>query len=313
MLVKRFIQNYFEVNGSFNNIELTAVADWLRNTAKSEGITIKELCFRMLGFAFSDTISAEQCYELSILAARGDRSTLCKFFNCKTVQEIKEHLKPYDILYLNVIDKTKLTNIEQQCLDVLYNYYRYCSRASVEIEKTRYTVSQGLPFLRHYFKNVNEIYKMLSSQGALVTLHKTDSLSIKIENNCLFTSYDIDINKLNKLAIQFVFCGYRLSYNILLTKNDKLAMISLSNPDTYLNLLGVAGACNITFKQLMSYADIHVEDQTDLFNAYGLIAQVYDGLVYYTDSTSTDTKPFYLTNIDAFEMKLHAMAGGCKG
>ena len=45
MLVKRFIQNYFEVNGSFNNIELTAVADWLRNTAKSEGITIKELCF----------------------------------------------------------------------------------------------------------------------------------------------------------------------------------------------------------------------------------------------------------------------------
>lgn len=312
MLIKRFIQNYFEVHGNFDNIELTAASDWLRNTSKAEGITIKELCFRMLGFSFSETVSAEECYTMTVLAAKGDKATLCKKLGCKTVKEIKEQLLTYNILYLNVLDKTSLTKGERECLNALYEYYRYCSRKPVVIDNDRFSLSSGLPFLRHHFKNVTEAYKVLQDQEALVCYKKCKSKT-HVENNCLYTSYDIDLNKVNKLAVQFIFCGYGLSYNILLAKNDKLSMLSLSNPNVYLNLLGIAGACNITYKQLLSYVDIHIEDQTDFFNTYGMVLQVYNGLAYYTDSTCTDAKPFYTQNIEAFEMKLSAMLGGLQG
>ena len=60
MLLRRLVQNYYDVHGSFIDIQLSFFGEELMSLASESNISLEDLCYTYLGFEGSSTIKPSE-------------------------------------------------------------------------------------------------------------------------------------------------------------------------------------------------------------------------------------------------------------
>lgn len=246
MLLKRLIQNYYEVFGSFDGIMNTSIATQIEEEAVNAGCSPKEFCFRSLGYEFQESKILEKT-----LATR-------------------------DKQYRNKLKDLRKCKENQIIFDLCYEYYKNCQEGAVELKGNAYDIQKHRILLRgKSYQKVRDAYK---SAKLILGYKKINSSQIFVNNGFVCSSENLDAETFAKIEEQAFRCmlygRYAQLCGLGLGKQIQfISLLSLRKPNLYLMALDIARAANTTFKELMLDYDVNIQYQIPVYDTFGCMIQ----------------------------------------
>ena len=274
MLIDLLIQNYYEVNGNFKGIELTAVGNKLRSRSRETGLSIEDLCYESLGFKnrkyfeqaasdYSSGLATETLKELGVGSTKHN----------SYVESIPDKLARY--------------------VKTLASYYKSVSMVPVVIDDMCMTFKDSIMLLSSKCRSLKDIEKYAGIKDGFVTFVLSDTRDNVITANKFFVK-DLtakEQQKIHDAALTAVVLktGLEIPSNLKMKANEFI-FTSIAYPKKYRELILYAGMRGMTYKQLLETIGICVPNQFDMYSKAGVIGYHIDGNFFYVDDDNCKIK-----------------------
>lgn len=308
MLVKRYAQNYYEIHGTFDKIELSPVSTQLRQLADEVNMTIDSYCLSLLGYP-SDITNADleafahwQIYDWQWFVSEGivateDSDAIEQYIRARgNTRKLIYRQKDY-----------KNTNVDN-AVTMLTKYYTYNTDFRADFGGTMLSTKDFITMIKatQGRMSLTKIIEALSSNKLLVTFKKADcdviSNGVFYYNNLT----DKQLNLVQKEAIYNIANGYYLVSGVL---KDSLTLpfLSLNNNEVYLSVLDMCRGLGMTYAQYLQLYGINIIDQTAAVKEHAMVVVKTNNVLYITDLSSTEDAPVYQMDLNDF--KIHGNLG----
>lgn len=311
MLARELIRNFYEKEGSFENIKKHSAYKYLsecyHNEREHKDIDgFEEYLYMQLGYVSDAKLKAKERYQLRKLAVESSvnesaREELVKRLGVHTSLEVSDAcnalgVEPYKIKK-NVKDLQTIgvspEILNHETLINILKVYAYLIRNN---ETIKLTDGQGNQFTFSYLcksfanaTNLREVKSRLDSAPHLFDLVKAMKISIKqsnikeirVVNNVIYVPKTENLVKykedLRKLALYAALTG--LDYFSFADKKKVMSLLYdlcdrryVRNKE-YLELLDIAHSKNTTVQEIMNTQGIGWVDFEKVYDRYGFIAQ----------------------------------------
>lgn len=287
MLRVRLVQNYYELHGSFTDIQFTAIGELITQVAKENGVPLEELCYTLLGYKPCDNVTATQMCAVRTLALKGHEPS---------IQIIKSVDSDFNENILDIPDTNFGDN--QIVFDLCYRYYLDCYCGEVPYKKEFVEFSRSINLLRTDTKCLNKVFKHMKDTNTSLVYQKSDKNEYAVTGNVVKTPLDVsvrDFTKISKKALECALFGKSANLSFITPSIvDDLPYISITRPQVYRQLLDIANAVGKTYKELLAEIGVNVIDQIATYDKLGfaVICKESNDLYLAIDTTSTVEDPF---------------------
>lgn len=291
LALEKFVQNYYERNGSFENINLCKVYDHIQDYAEQHNESVEDALFDMLGYK----------------PFNNQNSSAIAIKHRELISEIYTNNRPSEALKDKKLRESfKKVGIESPGKSVIWVKRKASSfERSAKVLAAYFDSSDEIAILdkENNFHNLNEViaerriakksisanvnYILSNYSGISIDVVKHDN-SIYVANGKLYTCEKIKNNsKLVKDALHIALSPVDLSYEM----NASLICPSFHlNPDErsskYLALLDYLHTIGITYKELLEKYHLNVPDYENVYATFGYIPVIFgDTVALYKDDT----------------------------
>lgn len=263
MLLKRLIQNYYEVFGSFAGIMDTSIGTQIANEADNADCSVEEFCFHELGYENQKSKTIEQ-----ILASR-------------------------DKQYRNKLKDLRKCEENQNIFNLCYEYYKNCQEGLVELNGNAYDIQKHRNLLRgKSYQKVRDIYK---SAKLILGYKKINDSRAFVNNGLVCSSENLNADtfaKIEEQAFRLMLYGRYTQLCGLGKQIQFISLLSIRKPNLYLAALDIARITNTTFKELMLDYDVNIQYQMPVYDTFGCMIQfVNSSKALIVDETCTAEVP----------------------
>lgn len=291
VLIKRYIQNYYEVHGNFDKIELSPLSEQIRLAASEEGLSIRLFCIRALGYPENTT-----GLDLEIFA-HWQLQDFAWFLDNKLAPDeksvasfVKDHKYDWPLVYRERNKKEVKVNA---AVELLTTYYNENSELKAVIDDVEYGVKDFILLLKIGSGRLptQTVISALKKSKLLVTFKETAGEQL-IYNGVFYHNglTEAQINKVQKEAVSNLINGMNMRTSVI--KNiDSLPFLSVNSPKIYLSLLDMCRGLGITYAQYMKTFGLNIKDQTPLLERYKMLIMVLGDMAYVTTEDSTVKAP----------------------
>lgn len=287
MLLRRLVQNYYEVHGSFTDIQLTFFGDELMNAATSVGYSLEDMCYSYLGYSDTDKLKPSELCSL-----RKKILTHCDYegraYDINTVKSIMSDYNP-DCYKPN---RATYNEHEQIVFDMCYAYYKDCYDGYVELSGHIVRFTDILDYLHTSVSNVDKVFKGMQKADSALSFVYSDKGNPQIVDNVLYGPFALKVpfEDIAKQALHCILFGLSADLSKYAEFfNAQHGALSLTNPAIYLELIDIANAIGCTYKELLAEVGLEVLDQRDIFERYGyvILYKESDDIIIALDRKST--------------------------
>ena len=292
MLYRYLIRNYYEINGTFKDIQLTNIGPVLLRASADSNKSIEDICYNILGYVGDKDHSIADVIEIRKNAILG------KYDGFSTKKQFLTWIKTLYPDY--VVPKSSLIRknvIDSDIFKVCYVYYRDCFHGYVDFTEGKLSMFEHSEFLRTNAKAAEEAFNSIKRNNDSLKVVKSDDGKLYITNNTLFVPESIKVDDIDKITHDAFMCalfGLKVDLSSLASSYNMFGFLSIVKPNVYLLLMDLSHALGITYKELMTEVNINVPDQIKAFNRYGfaLIGVDNEGFATVIDNSSTEQEPF---------------------
>lgn len=291
MLFEFLVRNYYENNGNFKGIHLTAIGNWLQEQAKDLSITIEELCYRILGYSYNADVSASDMSSMraQVVSLLYEKNKKEAAVPSKRIQEVSSDYKsPAVDRYITYEEGSPANEIFELC----YAYYCNCFHGYVSCGKHTLEFAKFISFFRANPQSFRSMYKSLEENGNTLIYNYSARGGNYIYNDVLTTKIlltDDEFESINKAAFKRALVGKTLDLSKYTKFYDELSTLSISRPAVYLELLDLANGLGITYKDLLAEVGINIINQMEVYEDRGFAVIDMDdknmGIVITKDNT----------------------------
>lgn len=262
MVLEAFIQNYFEIHGSFDKIMLSPVAENLRQLSKSLQCSTVDICYKYLG---TPTVVGEiysDVFNYAVQLASG--STTLE----ELPADVGKALRSYNSIFSKNVDRRHFSEEQSNVIELSRLYFVNCCGDYVEFSGKTYPLSKGLPTLRTLFKSSKELNCFIKDNSNRLIPACGDSFAAGAGN--MTANYtDKDISKLIQIGLTYAIVGKGLKGNLLIKSYKNLMFLGLTYPSTYFALQVIAIATGQTYRSLMDSVSVNIQDQSQFVQNFG--------------------------------------------
>lgn len=304
MLVKRYTQNYYEIHGTFDRIELSPVSVQLRQLADAVDMPINAYCLSLLGYP-SDITSSDlevyahwQVYDWQWFVDKG----ITKTEDPDVIgQYVRDHGNTRKIIYRQ--KSYKSVNVDN-AITMLTAYYTYNTDFKVSIGNSLLSTKDFITMLKATQGRLSlaKIMDSLTFSKLLVTFKKSDC---DIISNGIFyynSLTDRQLALVQREAISNIANGHYLVSGVI---KDPLTLpfLPLNDNETYLSVLDMCRGLGITYAQYLQLYGINIVDQTAAVKEHTMVVTKTNNVLYITDLSSTEKNPVYQMDLAAFKSR----------
>lgn len=308
MLVKRYTQNYYEIHGTFDKIELSPVSIQLRQLADAVDMTIDAYCLCLLGYP-SDVTNSDleayahwQVYDWRWFVDKG----ITKTEDPDVIEQyVRDKGNARKIIYRQ--KSYKSINVDN-AITMLTAYYTYNTDFKVSIGNSLLSTKDFIMMLKatQGRMSLTKIMDSLTSSKLLVTFKKSDC---DIISNGIFyynSLTDRQLALVQREAISNIANGHYLVSGVI---KDPLTLpfLPLNDNEVYLSVLDMCRGLGITYAQYLQLYGINIVDQTAAVKEHAMVVTKTNNVLYITDLSSTEKNPVY--QMDLADFKSHGNLG----
>ena len=295
IMVRRFIQNYFEVHGNFSKIEVSVLSKQIREIAESNNMNLIEFCLTQLGYDAGITQEDMDCMaHWQIL----DLTWFIDNLNLDNWDAVNDYLK--DIIgnrkrvYRDAPERKKSV---KTAIDMLTLYYNNNTELRANLVGVLYSTKTYAVHLISQDKKIKTetLINKLNEANLLVDFKTSDKEYITNGTfyHTSFTEKQCDSIQTN--AIMNLINGVNIIRGTI--KNyGELPFLAINKPATYLSLLEMCTGLGITYAEYMKNYGINIIDQGPIIEQYGCIVNKVGDNYYVTDIKCNNKSPVYETD-----------------
>lgn len=300
ILVKRFVQNYYEVHGNFNKIELSPLSEQIREMANDAGLSINHFCISMLGYPAGTTE-----FDLDLFA-HWQIDDISWFLENKLInkeedleQFIKDHKCNWQRVFRKKNNKEHKVNA---AVELLTTYYNNNSELKTLIDNAQYSVKDFILLLKISGEkiSVQSVIESMKKNNLLVSFKQTTGDPAVY--NGVFYHNDLTENqiaKVQKEAVMNLIYGLNLR-NGVIKDAGSLPFLAINSPKVYLALLDMCRGLGITYAQYVKAFGINIIDQVPALTQFNMLVMLLGDTLYVTDAYSTSKEPVQRITIEQF-------------
>lgn len=285
-LLKRFVENYYEIHGDFSGIDISFVSTDLRYWAKQNSMTILEYCYTLLGYPAGITM-----HELDVYGK-------LQIHGIKWLQEnnLSENWME-DIGYLPKFIYRLDSRVNPKIVlaeKMLFEYLKNTEELLTTVDDVTMTVKDFVMYLKNNKKSISkkEVLSQLESNHIMVRFIENIDSNWKVINKT-FIYNNLTQKQIEQVKLEVVsdlLYGDGLKAGAL---GDLIALpfLAINDHNTYLAVLDMCRGLGITYAKYMEAFDYIVPDQTLALKELDMIVQKVGSYVYYTTNECTDKEP----------------------
>lgn len=299
MLVQRFIQNYYELHGNFDKIELSVLGRQIRELADADSVDIQQFCYKQLGYP--DKMTEERLDQFAHYQL-GDADYFMTNGYVESIEDIPEYLAMFKNTRKPVFRERKYPKKLEAAIAMLTKYYNDSKELYITVDGAELTTKVYISMLKlrnNGRVSINNVLTELNEVKLLVGFKKGTSDSIQ---NGVFYYKDFTDNQLQRIqkeAISNIAFGLYLNSGVIKNVVD-LPFLSLNDNNTYLSLLDMCRGLGITYAEYMLNFGYVIKDQTLAVQSNSMIINKVGESVYITDLSSDTKRPVYVQTVDEF-------------
>lgn len=303
VLVRRFVQNYYEIHGNFDKIELSILGKQIRALADVNQQEIIQFCYKQLGYTSQIT---EEILEQFARYQLGDTDYFITNGYVSSVEELPKHLAKHGNIRKPIFRERKYPKKLQQAIQMLTTYYNDSTELHICTADSEITTKVYISMLKLQNRgklSINTLLSELQSANLLVTFKKADVDSIQ-NGIFYYQDYtDAQLQRIQKEAVANIAFGMHLNSGTVKNVVD-LPFLPLNDNDTYLSLLDMCRGLGITYAEYMLNFGYAIKDQTIAIRDNSMIVNKVGDSIYVTDLSATEDKPVQILSLDDFKFSL---------
>lgn len=301
LIERKLIQNYFEVNGSFDKIAATEVGKLLEGTTD-----ITESCFRLLGYEPHEGFTAKECHGIRVAIKKGDLSYLAAVLGVVSLEEAVDAAVASGILAERPADAKPMFRYNKTLAKystVLAEYFRIAN------EPVKFRTIVDLKYAVHSLKlepsKLTKNVKDICDNNPGMVSFQNDGGELYVYKKIFHVDKDFSEKEQRTIILDALKFATGLSLDIspeLLGKPHQLLALPFTNAEQYIDLLEKAEVNGCTYAEFMERFGIHVADYASAYFALGIIPVIVGDHVFLFTKESTEEVPIFRTSLADFRI-----------
>lgn len=295
--IKKLVQNYFEINGTFTGIEFSCFIHELRELAKLNELDLMEYCYALLGFSKTTNgykAKFDQAVEKAAASCQAESEKLTTFrrLNKKFGEEI-DALSEY---YRSGIDKTVMLN------DGVMPFPDF-----IQIARAMHRQANVKEQFGAGYKNKDLVKALLQDtrlSNVLVKEYRQASVCAVCNDVLLSPKIltDADFNSIHKVALTRLVKGSLNYPEHFIMSADTFATLSFTNVKLYCEILAWAAAMGMTYAAILKDLGFNVADLSALYKKDDICFMLVGSCVLLFHS-QIGTDHYEIMTLDTFRMR----------
>lgn len=304
LVLRRFVENYYEIHGDFSGIDISVISQDLRYWAKENALNILEYCYYLLGYPAH--VTDEELNIFSELQLNGMKALEEKALPATWCEEVSYKPK---LIYRADSTKNKKVLLAEK---MLFNYLKNTDELTCTVGDVAVPVKDYVMYLKSVKKNIGkkEVLQELEKNKLMVRFVLSEDAEWSILNKTFIynnlTEKQIEQVKLEVVS-DFLYGEYLRAG--ALGDLTSLPFLAFNDRKTYLALLDVCRGLGITYADYMDAFNLVVPDQTLAVKELDCIVQCVGDYVYYTTNDCTDDEPLLKMPVENFESIIPVLKG----
>lgn len=295
-VIDKLIQNYYEINGSFDKIILSDVGEYI----KVDNMNLKDYCYRSLGYKAANGISESQMHDLRIRYRVDAADTLG--FN--TREEAENFLRENKMLPMMVKGVSMRINKKlRKYSDVLGQYLKNTDTIIVSFRGYVLSISKVIQSLKAEPKAVSSNAKELAEQIMKYLAFEETSKKPYVYDGVLYTNEKLTEKSKMTIVTDAISLATGVNHGLpkeILVSPGRIQILSYIDNPMYLSILESAEIHGRSLADELMLSGLHLAELAPIYKELGFIPLVCGNttVVYAADSDASKMRVGTLTTED---------------
>ena len=287
-IIRKLIQNHYELVGSFKSIEKRPYYAEIIAQAKEENMPVTEFLYSALGYTKTAMCSAEDLQKVRMAVTQDDQKGLeAALGDSANLDDIKEYLKSIEQFPVRVTNtKSNKNSKVSMYVPTLAEYYATCPELYVLYENNIVNLSQVIYDLRlrkePIVQRTNLLFEDPNVKASLVKIVSGDfTPSISCGQYYINTELTEELKDTLQFEALSEAIQPKLGLSVKISKNFlELVTASKDNIPLYLAVLEFAKLHGITFANVMQKFGVVIPDYSNIYKLYGVVPVILEDVAF---------------------------------